>query len=190
MKTLAEQQVEHGWVRNLFRIVLTVACIALLGWIFSNSLRTGEESSAQSSTVIEIVQTVAGFIAPDSYIATATGEDYDFLHGIIRIIAHFSEFALLGVLTGWCYCAYTFKMRYTYLPIGCLFIVPMLDEYFQTFTPGRSAEIVDVLVDTSGAMVGFLLALLSVWIGILIYKKAKKSAKNKKDREKKSTCMQ
>ena len=80
-------------------------------------------------------------------------------------------------------------MRYTYLPIGSLFFVPMLDEYFQTLTPGRSGEIADVLVETSGAMAVFLLALLSVWVGILIYKKVKKSAMYKKNRGEQSTFV-
>ena len=99
------------YIRTVLRIVLTIACVVTIGFIFSNSLKTAEQSSAQSSTVVETIQKVAQVIAPESKIATATGEEYEALHELIRAWAHFAEFFLLGVLFGWCYCSYTLQKK-------------------------------------------------------------------------------
>jgi VanZ family protein len=167
-----QNQQPTPWKRNVLRAILTTATALLLIWIFSNSLQTGVESSSQSGKVMEIVQSVAAFIDPDSYIATATGEDYEFIHGIVRTIAHFSEFALLGALTGWCYFSYTKKAVYAYLPLAFLVCVPLVDEFLQSFTPNRAAEITDVLVDMAGAFTGLAFAVFTVWLGAVIYRKA------------------
>ena len=162
--------------RILLRIFFPIACIALLAFIFGNSLRTGEESTKQSSTIVAAVQTVAGVIAPGSAIATATGEAYERLHGCVRVIAHFIEFAALGALMVWCCFAYTRKKRYLFIPFALIFLVPIIDETIQLFTKGRGAELFDVLVGTAGGVCGGLAA---VGIACLIFFLLR--AKTKKD---------
>ena len=156
----------------ILRILLTAACLAFLAWIFSNSLQSGTESYSQSSKVMKMVQSIAAFVAPDSYIATATGEDYERIHGVVRTLAHFSEFALLGVLVGCCYCSYTNKKLFIFLPFAFLVCVPLVDEFLQTLTEGRAAEIADVLVDMSGAGTGLIISLCVIWWIQSIYRKA------------------
>lgn len=95
--------------RAALRILLPIVCVALLAFIFGNSLKTGEQSSKQSSTVVNAVQTVAGWIAPDSALATATGAAYDHLHAWVRVIAHFLEFGALGAAMTWCCLSYSLK---------------------------------------------------------------------------------
>ena len=151
------------------RIILTAACIAMLAFIFSNSLQTGEQSSAQSSTVVDTVQDVAGAINPESPIATATGAAKDRLHSAIRTLAHFSEFGALGALMGWCCLSYTRKWQFLFIPFGGVALVPLLDEYLQTFSAGRGAEWKDIAVDGLGGVLGLILAVELVWLGIYIY---------------------
>lgn len=155
------------WV---LRITLTVACVAMLAFIFSNSVQTGEQSGATSSAVTDAVQDAASVIAPESPIAKAEGEDYDKLHAAIRTLAHFGEFALLGALLCWCVQSYTDKKIYLIFPVCGVFLIPLTDEFIQMFSAGRGAEIKDVLVDTSGGALGILAAIACVILGKYIYR--------------------
>lgn len=162
------------WKTYLVRIVLTALCIGMLCFIFGNSLKAGEQSAEQSSGVVDMVQKAVGIFAPNSWIATATGEAYDRLHGIVRTIAHFCEFALLGALFTWCYRSYTSEKAFFFVPVCLSILVPIVDEFLQTLTPGRAAEMKDVLVDTAGGAAGCVFALLTLWIGFAIYKSKRK----------------
>lgn len=173
--TMYETRLVEGVHRKkiiFLRILLTLACLGFLAWIFSNSLQSGAESSLQSNKVMKIVQSVAAFVAPNSYIATATGEDYELIHAVVRTLAHFSEFAVLGVLVGCCYCSYTNKKLFVFLPFSFLVCVPLIDEFLQTLTEGRAAEISDILVDMAGACTGLILSLCVIWLIQRLYRKA------------------
>ena len=160
------------------RILLSVACLLWLGFILGNSLRTGEQSSAQSTTVVDTVQQVAKAIAPESKIANATGSAYDKLHAAVRAFAHFTEFALLGVLFGWCYFAYTLKWKFFFIPCLGAVLTALVDEWIQSFVKGRGWEITDLLLDGFGCAAGLLFASLTVLVGLLIYeKRARKNVK-------------
>lgn len=153
------------------KIFLPIACLLWLGFIFSNSLQTGEQSSAQSATVVETVQKVAKVIAPQSKVANATGEEYDLIHAFVRGCAHFMEFTVLGALLCWCYFSYTLRIKHFYLPILGIFCVPLLDEYLQSFIAGRGTELMDLALDICGGAVGGLLAVTTVVVGLMIYKR-------------------
>ncbi len=153
------------------RIVLPILCLVVMGFIFSNSLKSGESSSAQSSAVTDAVQDVAGVIAPDSEIANATGAAYDKLHADIRNLAHYAEFALLGALLCWTYRAYTDKKKFLYAPALVIVLVPIADEFLQTFSQARGAEWKDVLTDTCGGVSGFVFAALVLMLGTYMYRK-------------------
>ena len=161
----------------LARVLLTLACVLLLAFIFGNSLIEGDESDNQSNIVVKVVQKVVGFFAPKSWIATATGEDYQRLHAIVRTLAHFSEFALLGALCSWCYRAYTSQKTYFFAVVFFVAYVPIIDEFLQSFTIGRVADIHDVWVDTLGAFAGILFALGTLWLAKIIIKRREKVAR-------------
>ncbi len=172
---MREEGKKEGSVRALWtkkniimalRIVLPVLCAATLIFIFSNSLRTGAQSSAQSSQVVDVVQDVAQAVAPESQIATATGEDYDKLHATIRNMAHVAEFVLLGASAAGCCLVYTQRKRYWWIGIGGLVLVPIIDETLQSFTANRGMEFHDMLLDFGGGMIGFAIV-LGAFYGIL-----------------------
>lgn len=150
------------WV---LRIFLTLACVATLAFILSNSLKEAQESAAQSSAVVEMVQEVASIIAPESAIANATGEDYEILHAWVRAIAHLSQFALLGALMIWCYFSYTNEKLFLSIPLCLLAIIPVADEFIQSFVGGRASSAFDMLLDTAGGVIGVVFAALTLLIG-------------------------
>ncbi len=55
------------------------------------------------------------------------------------------------------------KTRYAVTLALCALLAG-LDEYHQTFIPGRSGELRDVLVDTAGAAIGLAFPVLAAWI--------------------------
>ena len=159
------QTLEKNKKIYLVRVLLTLACVLLLAFIFGNSLTEGDDSSKQSAGVVKAVQKIVGVFAPNSWIATATGEQYDRLHASVRTLAHFSEFALLGALCSWCYRAYTNEKTYFFVVVCFVAYVPIIDEFLQTLTVGRVADIHDVFLDTLGAFAGILFALCTLFLG-------------------------
>lgn len=157
----------------LLRTVLIVAGVAMTAFIFSNSLKNAEQSTQQSSGVVEFVQKVASAIAPDSEIANATGAAYDLLHSIIRNVAHFSEFCALGALYSWACLSFTFKKPWQVCPALAVATAAVTDECLQIFSDGRAFQFTDMLLDVSGGLIGIGVAIVCVWIGFGIYKRKK-----------------
>jgi VanZ family protein len=84
----------------------------------------------------------------------------------VRKCAHLTEYAVLFAL---CKNAWSHSFERTRLwnlsGIGSLTIAisyALTDEWHQSFVPGRSATISDVLVDSSGALIGWLVWLILV----------------------------
>lgn len=165
------------WARLALKIALTLACVLAVAFIFSNSLKTGEESTEQSSAVMNLIQDFAAFFDPDSFIATATGEDYERLHSGVRTLAHFGEFALLGGLFCGCCFSYTLKTPFQAIAGGGVWLVPCIDETLQAFTANRAADVKDVAVDVFGGTCGWLAVFACVILCVWLYKKRGKSPK-------------
>ena len=157
----------------IIRVLLTTLTAAFVAWIFSNSLQVAVESAEQSDSFTQMVQNFFKIIAPNSFIATATGADFDRLEAVVRTLAHFCEFALLGALAFWTYRAYTPKKIWMIAPFVGGALVAVIDEILQYFTPGRAFQITDVLVDCAGVCAGCLFALATVAIALRISKKRK-----------------
>lgn len=85
------------------------------------------------------------------------------MHHYVRKAAHFSEYALLGVLA-YLYSSQFFrktKVRFlTTLPF-CL-IYASTDEFHQLFSKGRSGSPVDVMIDFSGSVTGAFFVFLLI----------------------------
>ena len=158
------------WLYAL-RGALTLSCVAMLLFIFANSLQSGEESSALSLSVTIGVQKFFRVIAPSSFIATATGEAFELLHSALRLLAHFCEFALFGARVIWCCRSYTDKKAYFLIPVALVLFVPIIDELLQKFSNGRVADVQDVLIDVLGGVCGALFAAFTLFIGMKIYRR-------------------
>lgn len=81
---------------------------------------------------------------------------------VSKVLGHMSLFACLAVLAmnlfKYCYILDPFARLITYMLMGLPFAA--ITEYAQTFIPGRSGRVQDVLIDMSGFIVGTLLVLL------------------------------
>ncbi len=172
--------------RTVLRVLSTLFWLLTVAFIIYNGTSNAEQSSAQSSGVTAAVQAVAGFFAPDSWVASATGEALETLHSYVRTAAHFLEYCLLGALSVWCYLAWDTEKVGAIVPFCIAFYFPMVDEYLQGRTAGRAAEGSDILVDIAGGWTGCLFAFFVFWIIWLIVKKRNK--RREYGREKSGNC--
>lgn len=141
-------------IKFIFPRVLCVLLTALyICFIFSNSLDNAEKSSRKSSIVKEKVQTVVDAVSPGTVVQ----------ENVIRKIGHFSEFALLGMMTLLCVRIYTKKyMKHIFIPLFVSLAAGVTDEMIQLTSSGRSSEVRDVVIDFSGAAAGILLCILCI----------------------------
>ena len=82
----------------------------------------------------------------------------------IRKLAHFLEFACLGLL--WCKTFASFRVSNRtstgYILLLCL-LTAVTDEYIQLFSLGREGRVMDVLLDFSGAACAWLWYRIVQW---------------------------
>ena len=121
-----------------------------LAIIWGNSAATGDESQAMSDWVLKFLA-----FLPEGELGVV----------LVRKAAHFSEFALLGMLMGWM--SVLLKGRTFPGILGIGLCCGCIDETIQYFVPGRASMLLDVWIDASGFVAG--LALLT--IGYTIFKR-------------------
>jgi VanZ family protein len=96
----------------------------------------------------------------------ATPETLSVIHHVIRKCGHVTEYFLLSllVLRGLCAEHRAFGFRMALIVILIVAGYAALDEYHQSFVPGRGAAVSDVLLDTAGGAVAqVMVALFVVW---------------------------
>ena len=126
--------------------ILSVLMILNLALIWGNSLMPGQVSGEMSGGIVAWL----GNFLP--FFATEAG------HTFLRKAAHFSEFCLLGILTGT-----RRALDGKDLPLsltGYGLTAACIDETIQIFVPGRGSSLLDVWIDTAGFASGLLIAML------------------------------
>ena len=99
----------------------------------------------------------------------ASHQTIELLHHLIRKSAHFTEYFILSLLIlrgirarekGW-------HLRWALATVLIVAGYAALDEFHQSFVPGRGPAVTDVLIDTSGGIAAQLVASLVVlWGGV------------------------
>lgn len=158
-------------LKHVIRYILIICIIVLCCKIFALSNQDGGVSAGTSRQFTEILLKTLGLECNDRTI--------EIINPVIRKVAHFSVYMLLGFLT-MCTCE-TFKWQRVYkfdFSTMFAFVFACSDELHQRLVPGRSGEFADVCLDTVGAMLGVLIVLAIALICVQI--KKKKASKPKK----------
>ncbi len=156
-------------------IVLGLLIVCCYTMIFMFSADNAEESSVVSQKVTEmLVRVYHAFFERDNT-GGITGAEAGFgitemLEKIVRKLAHFMEYMILGTLSYLLAELWINKKKIcVVIIIVQLLISAGLDEWHQSFVPGRYASFGDVIIDIAGGMTGALLV-----IGIIKLKNKRK----------------
>ena len=151
-------------------IVAAMFLVVLYCAIFQFSGQEGEESGQLSHKVTKAIIEEVNDIGHKNW----TDEMKEALVAAwehpVRKGAHFSEYALMGVLVYLIWMPWMKKGWKLYLlVILWVFVSASLDEWHQTFVSMRSGNFVDVCIDTSGGCFGLFLSVLVRGIWSLIH---------------------
>ncbi len=122
-------------------LILTILWICV---IFSFSLQSGDESALASTFVLDFLAFVLPFLKDPQHIKNAVL--------ILRKTAHFTEYFILGCLS---YKTAQENKQNKILFLG--YVIPVIDESLQLFSPGRSASPIDMGIDMLGYTVGWII---------------------------------
>lgn len=139
-------------IRTKKRMGLCVALLALnLAFIWGNSLLPGGISEIVSRWVGNLITALLDLPVNE----TVGG------HNLLRKLAHFSEFACLGILLSWLAGMAGEKGLHGWsLPLLGGMMAACADETIQTMIPERGPSVIDVWIDTFGVAAGIGLLLL------------------------------
>lgn len=148
---------EKRWVRFL----LWLAVLAVCGMIFFFSAQSGDQSAQTSGKVVEwlIELLVRGYELLD---AVRQREIYETASLLVRKLAHFGEFALLGFLVRLLLRSYHIRKGGAWAWFAAT-LYASTDELHQLFVDARGASLMDVGIDSLGAAIGVAFACLLLW---------------------------
>ncbi|MGN1131232.1 MAG: VanZ family protein [Ruminococcus sp.] len=144
----------------IFWVLTSLTCLYIfIIWI--HSTMSASDSTVESTAVMNFLQEILRSI----------GLGVELTDFIVRKSAHFCEFALLGFLTICTFYIKNKKILINLTSIGFICLcVAIIDEIIQIYSPGRSCQVSDVVLDFSGALAGICFYLLIFGIYRLIKK--------------------
>lgn len=160
--------------RKIVFAVFLALTLVWMGVLFGFSESDGETSKTHSKGISE---KVALTIEPDYEIPERVIKG-DFMYNVITVVrkgAHMIAYALLGILTyvtAGALClkgARVLKPAIYSVPISVLYAVS--DEIHQSFVEGRMGTVTDVLIDSTGVLLGTTVAALAFLLAYRIKRK-------------------
>lgn len=159
--------------KNILRIILILLLLGTFYIIFGFSSQDGEKSGSISRRITEKIATLIPQIQKENEIEKEN--IMNTMERIIRKMAHFSIYTLVGLLLMALVSTYNIKEKNRLIiSLTTGIIYASSDEIHQSFVPGRSPMITDVVIDTMGVILGILLIIL----GKKIIKKYRENKQN------------
>ena len=157
---------------NILRISFLILIIINSLIIFGFSSQNGEESSNLSKMIITKIANILNVKEENKTIFLDLGEK------VIRKLAHFSIYTLLGIWSISFLYTFNIKLKYQVIITSVWgFLYALTDEFHQMFSNGSHASIDDVIIDTLGVIFGLLLVLLILKVKEIIINKKLNKAK-------------
>ncbi len=155
----------------LITVPAAVLLLALYLVIFGFSAQNGEQSGSVSMQLSEKCVEILNNISGKHWENTAVESAAMFFEHPLRKLAHFSEYACMGILIFSIVYQWVMGKKKYLIATLWVFLSAAVDEWHQSFVPGRYASIKDVLLDTCGGICSIVLL-------TLIIKGRKKSREN------------
>ena len=146
--------------RKIHIIISWVLVVICMGIIFFLSAQNGEESSDLSGSFVMALLKGLGIVIDE---------------GILRSIAHCLEFMGLSVLIfNAVYVTWFLKITPIIAFLGTV-LYAITDEIHQIFVPERAFQISDILVDSTGALIGVIASFIILKVILYIMKRGNKN---------------
>ena len=138
---------------NILRAILIILLIMVFIAIFNFSSQDGEKSGTLSR---EVTNRVTKDIKSIQELEENKKEEVlSKIEHIIRKIAHFSIYTLVGILMMSLMSTYNLKqIKRVGISFGVGVLYAISDEFHQSFTPDRTPLATDVCIDSCGVLVG------------------------------------
>lgn len=126
--------------------------VPLIGWMVFISFASSASFSASntSSFVGPLIEWLFPRASPGTVI---------FIHFLIRKLAHFLEYAILGLLAARAFSSspkQAVRSRWFLISLFLIIGYALLDEYHQRFVPSRTGSIIDSFIDICGGIAALL----------------------------------
>ncbi len=156
---------------NMKKIILYILVIIWMVVIFMFSNQKSDESTKQSSRVIDLIITVTEKINNKKLTDIERENIYNVLSHPVRKLAHVTIYLILGIIVCNIVLLYKIDLK-NILLLSILFCIlySISDEIHQIFVSGRSGNIKDVIIDTCGSYLG-------IFFTYTIYSKNRKNCK-------------
>lgn len=143
--------------RYLTTLVSAGLLLALYFLIFAFSGQDGEQSGSLSHRISEKCVEFMNVISGGHWTGVFREQLATYFEHPIRKLAHFSEYACMGILVYTMWRPWTKRGRKLYgLTALWVFLSAAADEIHQLFVPGRYGCFADVCLDTAGGCFGVL----------------------------------
>ena len=145
-------------------VVAALALCAVVGALLPEAIITGLNEKLVTMMPVSIIE------SSRSLLNRAFGEGVVLPGGVVSKIGHFLVFAGLGILAG---CAW--RKLGVLFAISSIAVFALVTEVLQMMVEGRTTRMTDLVVDGTGAITGFLIGVICVWLLSLIgkFKRAK-----------------
>ena len=162
----------------MITVPVAVLLLALYMIIFGFSAQDGEASGSISRLISERCVEFINNISGRHWSAVFMEKAAEYFEHPIRKLAHFSEYACMGILVYVIWSQWLRKGRKIFLlTVLWVFVSAAADEFHQLFVPGRYGSLADVFLDTCGGAFG---ALVCVIIGKMHKKRRSRLPQSKK----------
>lgn len=148
------------WQRPWIRFTSLLLALSLMTGIFILSSEGKESETTSESFAFIIIDTIHPEYS--DLPSEAQNDIWQTSQRIVRKLAHVILYLTLGFLV--CICVESWfgpdkrkKHKWLAFAIGTLYAIS--DEVHQYFVPGRSCEVVDVLIDSIGVLLGVVIAI-------------------------------
>ena len=139
--------------------------VIVMVMIFCFSDKPAVDSNEGSMTIAESLVNIYITVTDNPLEEEKNTNLIENINHLVRKCSHFCEYALLAFTFALCLLSMRKKSRYSFaLPVLLSALYATTDEFHQTFIPGRSGQLSDVLLDTAGAAVGAILFVILVSI--------------------------
>jgi VanZ family protein len=130
------------FTRFLSRYLPLVIWLGFISYASSNSF--------SASNTSRIIGPLVLWLFPNT-----SAETLATIHFITRKIAHFTEYAILGLLAARAFRTSprrAISQRWFLISATLVIVYALIDEYHQSFVPSRTGSIVDSLIDMAGGL--------------------------------------